>query len=198
MIEATSKTARRDFPQLMDAIERGEHVRITRRSHLTGVLVPVEWHDAADRALSIVDGLASLGTDGTDVRSFLEFVVHPAAVNPEEISLFSTRPGRPRMAPTLEAAAAVARNDFAGPMDAIEQGEHVRITRRSHRTAVLVPEQWHDAADRALAVVRGLVALSAASPDIRKSFDAVLKGIAVHQDQLDLFDGVKGGIARAS
>jgi antitoxin (DNA-binding transcriptional repressor) of toxin-antitoxin stability system len=199
MIEATSKTARRDFPQLMDAIERGEHVRITRRSHQTGVLVPEEWHDAADRALAIIDGLAALGTGGTDVRCFLEFVVHPAAVNPEEIDLFRSRPGRPRMATTLEAAAAAARTDFAGPMDAIERGEHVRITRRSHRTAVLVPEEWHDAADRALAIVRGLVQLVGATADVRTSFDAVLRGIAYHEAQLDLFDDdPKGGMAKAS
>jgi hypothetical protein len=65
---------------------------------------------------------------------------------------------------------------------------------------VLVPEEWHDAADRALAIVRGLVQLGTAAPDVKKYFDGVLAGIAFRQDQLDLFDDIfqRGEVAKTA
>ena len=41
----TTTEALRDLRALLDAVQRGEHIALTRRDNPVAVIVPVEWHE---------------------------------------------------------------------------------------------------------------------------------------------------------
>ncbi|GAA2822674.1 hypothetical protein GCM10010470_67090 [Saccharopolyspora taberi] len=91
MIEATAESFRRDQKELLDAINRGEHIRIERRGrrNRNAVVVPEDWHQEADRALAIVRGLFQLGTAGTNVQTLVEALMREG--DEDQTSLFNDR-----------------------------------------------------------------------------------------------------------
>ena len=73
MEQYTSEDARREWRRILNKVDHGEQVGITRYGEAAAVVVPVEWHDEAAAALTAKktsrkknwhDGWTDLGRDG--------------------------------------------------------------------------------------------------------------------------------------
>jgi PHD/YefM family antitoxin component YafN of YafNO toxin-antitoxin module len=79
------RQAREDLTKLLDAVQNdSEHVAITRWGATSAVLVPDTWHAQAQRAMAIVEGLASLAhADDDRLQQFVAALSSPA---PQEVA----------------------------------------------------------------------------------------------------------------
>ena len=73
MEQYTSEDARREWRRILNKVDHGEQVGITRYGEPAAIVVPVEWHDEAAAALTAKktsrkknwhDGWTDLGRDG--------------------------------------------------------------------------------------------------------------------------------------
>lgn len=47
----SSEAARKDWRRILNKVDRGEHVTITRYGEPVAAVVPIDWHDKAEAAL---------------------------------------------------------------------------------------------------------------------------------------------------
>ncbi len=73
MDQYTSEEARREWRRILNKVDHGERVGITRYGESAAIMVPVEWYDEAATALAATkkkpprswsDGWTDLGRDG--------------------------------------------------------------------------------------------------------------------------------------
>jgi antitoxin (DNA-binding transcriptional repressor) of toxin-antitoxin stability system len=78
------RKARDDLTKLLNAVQGdGAHVAITRYGATSAVLVPAHWHAEAQRAMAIVEGLASLAHDQDRLQQLVAAISSPM---PQEVA----------------------------------------------------------------------------------------------------------------
>jgi prevent-host-death family protein len=78
------REARGKFTELLDAVQKtGARFEITRWGETSAVLVPEGWHERAQRAMAIVEGLANLAH--ADKASLQQFVAALKSLPTEEV-----------------------------------------------------------------------------------------------------------------
>jgi len=92
--------ARLKMRDILTAVERGEHIELKRYDTPSGVIVPVDWHDAAEEALSVISLMLEDKDSGREWQSGMT-----------KLAECLTRAGLPRYAPSALVPADPKEND---------------------------------------------------------------------------------------